>query len=207
MKKIISLINKKKKSKIDNIIKKRIKEFESFKNKSNDVLFKELSFCILTANYSAENSIRIQNQINNGFLKLNESQLAKRLREVGYRFPNLRAKYIIKSRIHKNSLKNILKKNDEKEVREWIVKNITGLGYKEASHFLRNIGFKNLAIIDFHIIDILEKNDLIKRPKTITKKKYLEIENVLENIAKKAKTNLAELDLYLWHEETGKVLK
>ena len=96
---------------------------------------------------------------------------------------------------------------DEFEIREWIVKNVKGLGYKEASHFLRNIGYKNLAIIDFHIIDVLVKNKIIKRPKTLTKKKYLEIENKLRTIAKKAKMTLAELDLYLWYMETRKVLK
>ena len=82
-----------------------------------------------------------------------------------------------------------------------------GLGYKEASHFLRNIGFDNYAIIDFHIIDILYDNKLIQKPKTITKNKYLEIEDLLKKIAKKTNLTLAELDLYLWYIETGKILK
>jgi len=63
------------------------------------------------------------------------------------------------------------------------------------------------AIIDFHIIDILTDYKLIKKPKTITKKKYLEIENVLKKIADKTNLSLAELDLYLWYLETGKILK
>ena len=88
-----------------------------------------------------------------------------------------------------------------------MVDNIKGLGMKEASHFLRNIGFKDFAIIDFHIIDILVKYGLIKKPKTLTKNKYLEIEGILKEIAKKTNLNLAELDLYLWYEETDKVLK
>ncbi|MHA2326793.1 MAG: 8-oxoguanine DNA glycosylase, partial [Promethearchaeota archaeon] len=91
--------------------------------------------------------------------------------------------------------------------RDWIVKNIKGIGYKEGSHFLRNIGYNNLAIIDFHIIDLLVKSHLIEKPKTLTKKKYLEIEELLKLIGKKLKLNLAELDLYLWYTETGKVLK
>ena len=78
---------------------------------------------------------------------------------------------------------------------------------KEASHFLRNIGFSNYAIIDFHIIDLLVKEKLITRPKTLTPKRYLEIESILETLAKKTKLSLGELDLYLWYMETGKILK
>jgi N-glycosylase/DNA lyase len=87
------------------------------------------------------------------------------------------------------------------------VQNIKGLGYKEASHFLRNIGFDDYAIIDSHILDILKRYNLIKQPKTLTKKKYIEIENILQKIAKQTHLTLAELDLYLWYLETGKILK
>jgi N-glycosylase/DNA lyase len=41
----------------------------------------------------------------------------------------------------------------------------------------------------------------------MTKKRYLEIEAVLKKIAEKLDMSLAELDLYLWYLETGKVLK
>ena len=76
------------------------------------------------------------------------------------------------------------KNKNEYEKREWLVKNIKGIGYKEASHFLRNIGYKNIAIIDFHILDLLVKNNLLKeKPKTLTKGKYLEIENILRKLA------------------------
>ena len=91
--------------------------------------------------------------------------------------------------------------------RDWLVKNIKGLGYKEASHFLRNIGHENFAIIDFHIIDLLVRYNLVLRPKYLTLAKYFEIENLLRKIAKKSDLTLAELDLYLWYMETGKILK
>ena len=93
------------------------------------------------------------------------------------------------------------------KLREWVVKNVKGIGYKEASHFLRNIGYKNLAIIDFHIVDLLVKYDLIEKPKSMTKKKYLEIENVLKQLGRELHLDMAKLDLYLWYKETGKVLK
>ena len=72
-----------------------------------------------------------------------------------------------------------------------MIKNIKGLGYKESSHFLRNIGFDDYAIIDFHIVDILVKHNLIERPKSLTKRKYLEIEDTLRDLARE--TNLTLL--------------
>ncbi|MHA1987758.1 MAG: N-glycosylase/DNA lyase, partial [Promethearchaeota archaeon] len=139
---------------------------------------------------------------------LNEIELSNKLKLYGYRFPNIRAQYIVNARERKGDLKTTLSTNNNlKELREWIVKNIKGLGYKEASHFLRNIGYKDYAIIDFHIVDLLTKFKLIEKPKTLTKKKYLEIEEILSNIAEKLNLNLGELDLFLWYLETGKVLK
>ncbi|MBW2982514.1 N-glycosylase/DNA lyase [Candidatus Woesearchaeota archaeon] len=197
MKKLLLSIQELKKSQIKNIVNKRLKEFSKIRSKNE--LFKELCFCILTANSNAERCIYVQNKIGNGFLTLPKEKLQKMLKEHGARFHTKRAGYIVEARKHKNELK-------DKE-RDWLVKNIKGIGYKEASHFLRNTGYKNAAIIDFHIIDLLAKNNLIKRPKTLAKNDYLEIEDKLNLIAKKANLNLAELDLYLWYMETGKVLK
>jgi len=133
---------------------------------------------------------------------------SKKLKELGHRFPNTRAKYVIEARKHSKHLKQVLNsfKND-KQRRKWLVENIKGLGLKEASHFLRNIGFENVAIVDFHIIDLLVKNKLIQKPKAVNKKSYLEAEKILEKISRRTNLSLGELDLYLWFMETGKVLK
>jgi len=162
----------------------------------------------MTANCSAERCIEVHEIIDDGFLTLSEEQLAREFKENKYRFPNIRAKYILEARKHKEDLYIMIKDNmGTNELREWIVKNIKGLGYKEASHFLRNIGYTDYAIIDFHIIDTLVNFKIIEKPKTLTKKKYLEIENILRTIGKKLNLNLDELDLFLWYFETGKVLK
>jgi len=207
MDELIKQIESLKDGEIGNLIQKRIDEFKELNKKPSDELFKELCFCILTANFNAEKSIKIQNEIGECFLDNSEEELAKKLKNLGHRYPNTRAKYISESRKCKKSLKEVIQFNDKKKLREWIVNNVKGLGYKEASHFLRNIGFDDFAIIDFHIVDILVKHDLIKRPKTLTKTKYLEIENLLRTIGKKTNLTLAELDLYLWYLETGKILK
>jgi N-glycosylase/DNA lyase len=207
MKDLIARIEKLKDSEISTKVNRRIQEFKNINKKSNEELYKEMCFCLLTANFNAEKSIRIQNEIGECFLTNTKEELTKKLRECGHRFPNTRADYISESLKCKDKLNEIVKFHDKKALREWIVNNVKGLGYKEASHFLRNIGFDDYAIIDFHIVDILVNHKLIEKPKTITKKKYLEIEELLRKLAKNTGLTLAELDLYLWYLETGKVLK
>jgi len=208
MNELVKIVNKLKNSDIKNVIDKKMLEFENLGKKNSNEIFKELCFCFMTANFSAQGGIKIQNEINDGFLHLSEEELAKKLSELGHRFPNARASFVFEARTYKDNLKDLLDsiRTDEGK-REWIIENIKGIGMKEASHFLRNIGHKNIAIIDFHIVDLLAKHDLIERPKTLTLKKYLEIEEILKQLTHKTNTNLGELDLYLWYEETGKILK
>ncbi|MBD3388344.1 MAG: N-glycosylase/DNA lyase [Candidatus Altiarchaeales archaeon] len=208
MRKLLREIESLKASPVGDSIRERMGEFESCGREDCCTLFKELCFCILTANFTAERSIRIQEAVGDGFINLSEKKLAKKLRELGHRFPNARAGYIVSARKHKKPLEKALKSfKDETDLRDWLAENVKGLGYKEASHFLRNVGFKNVAIIDFHIVDLLVKHELIDRPNTMTKRRYLEVEEVLKRIAEEAGVTLAELDLYLWYMETGRILK
>ncbi len=210
MKQLIKLVLNLKNSPIKKQVDVRMSEFSELGLKNKDEIFKELCFCLMTANFSAQGGIKIQNAVGDGFLNLKMEDLASELSKLGHRFPNARAKFIFQARDFKDGMMEMLSNNNsEDEMREWLVKNIKGLGMKEASHFLRNIGFKNIAIIDFHIIDFLAKHGLIEKPKnkSLTAKKYLEIENVLKQLALKTNTNLGELDLYLWYAETGKILK
>ncbi len=207
MKSLIQKIENLKKDLISGVISKRMKEFEDYGSEKEDKVFSELCFCLLTANFQAEKCIQIQRDMGRGFEILPQEDLAKKLKEVGHRFWPQRAERIVLARECKTELCSLVFKKSGREMREWLVKNVKGLGMKESSHFLRNIGYKDVAIIDFHIIDLLVNENLIKRPKTITPKKYLEIESVLENLGKAVRLNLAELDLYLWYLETGKVLK
>jgi len=212
MKKVLQEIKRLQDSDVKTLIDRRMQEFYSFQKASDRSLFSELCFCLLTANWQAEGAIRIQKAMKDKFPTLRKEQLALELRKHGYRFPNVRAAFIEEAQQYKDNMQSMISQfKDQPDssvaLREWIVKNVKGLGFKEASHFLRNIGFDDLAIIDFHIIDLLEKDNIIERPKTVTPKKYLEIESVLKTIAKRTGLSLAELDLYLWYIETGKILK
>ncbi|MFC1685513.1 N-glycosylase/DNA lyase [Nanoarchaeota archaeon] len=184
------------------IIKQRLREFSSFENKGNKEWFSEMCFCLLTANASAKGGIAVQEALGSkGFLSLPEKKLAKRLKEIGYRFPNVRAKYIVEARKHTN-IKNVINGMTSHQAREWLVKNIKGLGMKEASHFLRNVGRKDVGILDKHILRSMKVE-----AKPLSPKKYVDVEKKLFSLAKSAKTNMAELDLILWYGQTGEVLK
>src|SRR5439155_1300502 len=88
-------------------------------------------------------------------------------------------------------------------------KHVMGLGYKEASHFLRNIGLgEEFAILDRHILRNLARLKVIPEvPASITKKRYLEIEEKLRRFAADISIPMAELDLLFWSKETGWIFK
>jgi N-glycosylase/DNA lyase len=172
--------------------------------------FSELCFCLLTANTSAELGIRVQEELGfKGFTcSASENVLAKRLKQVKYRFYNRRAHFIFLACRFKSDLKDIITHLGHDERRDWLVDNIKGIGYKEASHFLRNVGFFDYAILDKHIIRTLYENKLVPHlHKSLSRKNYLEYESVLVKLCKKFSIAQGELDLYLWFLKTGKVLK
>lgn len=208
MNSLISKINTLKKSAIGSAIEKKKTKFLAFQKKSNHEIFKELCFCLMTANFNAKRAIEIQDKCGCLFLTGTERELSILLKKYGHRFPNTRAHFIFLAQEHKDDIKEkLFSIKDKYEKREWLVKNIKGLGFKESSHFLRNIGFFDYAIIDFHIVDILVDNKIIKKPKTLNKENYLKIEKKLDILAKKTALALGELDLYLWYMETGTIYK
>ncbi len=189
-------------------VDKRMWEFEELSQKGNAEWFSELCFCILTANGSAQRGIKIQEVIGpEGFLGDSEERLAARLKGLGHRFPNTRAKFILAARKHAD-VKDRIRDRNSKSARRWLIEHIKGLGWKESSHFLRNVGYKDVAIIDRHILWIMKEYGLIERvPKSVNRRFYLECEDKLKEMGIKTGLRLAELDLYLWYMKTGKVLK
>jgi N-glycosylase/DNA lyase len=94
------------------------------------------------------------------------------------------------------------------ELREWLAKNVKGLGWKESSHFLRNIGHRDLAILDRHILKNLVRARVLRAlPKTLTPKRYLSIEKKFKKFSERIGIPMDELDLLFWSMETGKILK
>jgi N-glycosylase/DNA lyase len=194
------------KGKIEENVENILKSFEVNKNLSKEEKFIELCFCILVANFSMQKAFEIWKEIGINFLKLSKEEISKKLKELGYRFYNKRAEYIIEARGKIDKLEEILKSEDEFKIREELVKNFKGIGWKESSHFLRNLGYKNFAILDRHVLKTLKDFGIIKEiPKTLNKKIYLEIESKLKEIAEKLNMSLAELDFYLFYISSMKL--
>lgn len=206
---LIRQIEKLKES-IEEQVEKRFQEFKNIGEKGDELdLYSELCFCILTANWKAKGGIKAQRVISKmGFAMLSEEELIKKLKEVGHRFPNTRAKYIIQNRWIIKDIKSLLKQ-DVYQTRKFLVKNVKGIGWKEASHFLRNVGFENIAIIDKHILRIMKSYNLIEDlPKSgWNEKKYISMENILKELSRISHISLGKLDLYLWYIETGSIDK
>ncbi len=140
---------------------------------------------------------RVVEGADNILIESSYEELNKRLKELSCRFYNRRSEYIFYAR-------NVPIKFD----REYLVKNIKGLGYKESSHFLRNIGFSDYAILDKHILRSLHEFRVIDElPKSLNRKRYLEIEEKMKIWSKEINIPMNELDLVLWSRKTGEVLK
>lgn len=186
------------------LIKIRLIEFQELKKSDNQSWFNELCFCLLTANSKAATAIKIQLEMSpDGFGKKTQTDLANIIKKHGHRFHNMKAGYICAARKFAR-IKDKLENLSTFQAREFLVKNIKGLGYKESSHFLRNVGYNNVAIIDRHILRYLKQENLIEEiPKTISQKKYFEFEKILASFD----IPQSELDLIIWAQMTGKVLK
>lgn len=193
------------------LIEQRLAEFSSFKAKGNEEWFSELCFCILTANSKQKTGASIQQELGSqGFLTKSQEEISRVIIKNKHRFHNNKSKYIVQAREFKNIkdiVQEIIQKSDTLSAREWIVNNIKGLGYKESSHFLRNTGHEDLAILDRHILNLMNDSGIIQRPKILTKKSYLEIEKKFKEIASNANMSPSKLDLYMWYLKTKEVLK
>ncbi len=213
-------------SKVQDHVKGRIEEFKRLGREGKthydfrpylDIdftagLFSELCFCLLTANAPASMGIKIQAKIGDeGFMNLPPQDLAKVIREHGHRFPEQRAERITMVRDKWEEIRGLLD-TPSQDLRTTLADpksphKILGFGYKEASHFLRNIGREDVAIIDRHVYRFLTENGLFPEVKTLTPKRYLEAEKRLETLCEDLGITQAELDLYIFYIKTKKVLK
>ena len=195
-------------------IRKRLKEFKSVWRQSDKKLFSELCFCICTPQSKAVycdkaiSGLEKKGVLFNG----NVRQIKAGLKAV--RFPNNKARYIIETRglfSSKGSLriKERIDTSDIPATRDWLVRNVKGIGYKEASHFLRNIGFgRDLAILDVHIQKNMLKHRIIRElPKSLSRTGYMKYEDKLRRFSERIRIPMDELDLLFWSSETGEIFK
>jgi N-glycosylase/DNA lyase len=197
-------------------IERRLAEFQDIRTSGADErLWEEMVFCFFTGGCSARMGIRSVEAVKPLLLAGNQAELAAAL--VGrHRYPNARAGYIVASREFLQEhyglrLREKLESfEDSAARRDWLVKEkrIKGLGYKEASHYLRNIGYRGYAILDKHVLRSLAELGIISDPQPPnTRAKYLATEEKLKNLAALTGIDFDELDLVLWSMKTGEILK
>ena len=192
---------------------------EAFASVPKTEYFYELCFCLLTPATKAEHALRaIEILKRKKFFELgfNPVNVLRGYETDGtptikfyIRFHNTKAKRLQSARLHWKRIMEILESNiSSSEKRKLLVENVDGFGYKEASHFLRNIGYKDFAILDRHILKNLVHYGVIpEETKISSPRKYLEIESIFIDFANSIGIRPADLDLLFWAKETGYVLK
>ena len=189
-------------------VENRKQDFIRAGKSSPEIIYGELCFCILTANTSAEMGIRTQEIIGlEGFLNFDEETMRKKLKEARYRFYNVRSKFLVQSRWVVDELPHIIAMKDRIGARDYLVNNLKGIGYKEASHFLRNVGVFDFSILDKHILNMIRKEYPERKFLVGSRKNYLETEKTILEFADSISLEPGILDLYLWKIATGKLLK
>ncbi|PMQ01463.1 MAG: DNA lyase [Dictyoglomus sp. NZ13-RE01] len=191
------------------LVDERIAQFKKLGEfGTEEELFSELSFCVLTANWSAGRGIKAQELLGiNNFVNLTKEELEKELLKVGHRFARARSNFIVENRKLIGKIREIISLPTH-EGRKYLVKNAKGIGWKEASHFLRNTGNLQVAILDKHILRTLWEEGLIPEiPKGWTEKRYLEIEKIFFDLSYRFGKEPGETDLYIWYLIKGKVEK
>lgn len=180
---------------------------EEFSRVSEDDIFYELCFCLLTPQSKGKMAWERVEQLQKIGFKDRHVDPHRFIKDM--RFHNHKSRYLVAAKKKFSELLQQLKKETNAfQLREWLVKNIDGFGYKESAHFLRNIGHRNLAILDRHILRNLVRHNVIKElPKTLTRKRYLEIEQQFLAFAEEIKIPLDALDLLFWSNETGEIFK
>lgn len=197
-------------------IASRLAEFRRVRSRGDEAIFEELCFCILTAGSSARMGMKTIGALRDILLTGSERELQERAGLHRVRFWRIRPSYIYRTREYLRShcglrLGELLDSfGDPALLRDFFARNrsIKGLGYKETSHFLRNIGFRGYAILDKHIVNSLRELGVIgKGLKPTTRTGYLAIEKKLKAFADETGIDMDHLDLLLWSRKTGEILK
>ncbi len=190
-------------------IRKRILEFVAAGKGSDKRLFLELAFCLCTPQSKAKVCWEsISRMAKKGVLyRDDEKEIQKAL--IGVRFAGNKSRYIVAARENLPLIMEFKNAGSPLMMREFLVKNVKGIGWKEASHFLRNIGYgEDIAILDRHILRNLLRLKIIPEiPESLSGGKYLNIENKMRKFSRRIGIPMQELDMLFWSLETGEVFK
>ncbi len=197
-------------------IEARLADFRAVGRGTDRRLFEELCFSLLAIQSSARSSdAAVRALRDHGLLWSAPSPAIARFLQHRTRFHNHKATYIVRARerFFSNGRATLCKDlgafPSSRDARAWLVAEVDGFGYKEASHFLRNIGRgEDLAILDRHILRNLLRHRVIGRmPKSLTPRRYLAIEGRMRDFADSLGVSIGVLDLVWWSRQTGEIFK
>ncbi len=198
-------------------IEERVESFKRcWKEAPDEDLYLEAVFCLLTPQSKALScweAVRVL--ADKGLLFEGDAGEIALVLKGRVRFHNTKAERVVSLRkvfLENRKVrvrKRLLQYEDPFESRRWLVKRVNGYSLKEATHFLRNIGFfLDGAIIDRHILKgMLAAGAIDQLPKSLSYKKYLELEKAFVHLAKRLGLSPVELDLLMWADKTGVVFK
>ena len=197
-------------------IRRRLGEFRDiWRDATDERLWEEMVYCIFTAGSSARMGLNAVEAVRHLIHVGTREEMTEALKGK-YRYIAARPGYIIVTRDYLQEhcgfrlRKKLTSFPDPIARRDWLAgeRRVKGLGYKEASHFLRNIGIPGYAILDKHILRCLSEVGVIDSPKPpSTRLRYIEIEKRFRAFAQGVKIDFDELDLVLWSMRTGEILK
>lgn len=184
---------------------------EHFKNTPEKGYFYELCYCICTPQTKAASALIVQSKLEDIDFFNQDINPVNILREPAHyiRFHNEKSKRLVDAKnLFPDIIKIIHSEIGNIEKRDWLARNFKGIGMKESSHFLRNIGFTGLTILDRHIFKHLKLCEVIEDiPKSINFNKYKQIEHLFLQFSEEIGIPIDELDLLFWSYETGSILK
>jgi len=190
-------------------IRRRLREFSQVRTGD---YFYELLYCLLTPQSSAENAETVVEQLKRADFENQpiDPEPFLRTKSAYIRFHRTKAKHLLALKETYPTVLALLGDGQSPlELRERLVKLVPGLGFKEATHFLRNIGRNGgLAILDRHIIRNLKRYGVIRSfPASLTRRRYLSIERRFIKFSERIGIPIDELDLLFWSMETGEIRK
>ncbi|MCC7571688.1 DNA lyase [Candidatus Micrarchaeota archaeon] len=205
------------------VLCKIIKQNEQFNNPLSEyTLRRELVACILGSQVRYEMASTALRRIERaGLLKdkwwsvseeLFETMIFKELSRSDlvtdsnwcYRFPKKRARQLAKARdaiAEKSLIERVLSYNEPKKIRRQLVSEITGIGPKQASMFIRNIGISyDLAILDTHVLQYLSIKKVLdqEQMRVSTISAYEKTESVVIKYADSLGYPIGYLDWAIW---------
>lgn len=176
--------------------------------------FYECCFCLCTPQSRALSADAVVGQLAAmDFLEQGASveRVAALLRQPEHyiRFHTTKAARICRLRETWPTVQSILVNTEPpRSKRAALIAAVDGYGLKEASHLLRNIGVRDLAIIDRHFLRNLVGVGLYETiPAVAGRRAYLAVEDTVLRYAADVGIPLDELDLLFWSAVTGHIFK